>query len=121
MEMTAEQTARQLEIDVIAEQNDRFRKQPPADTLGKWVYTAAVADEGQEFVSACFQAVAIYDDFTEENDPYATHEMGFMEVMGKKVWWKIDLYDRSYEHGASKPTSLADTRRVLTVLFPSDY
>mgnify|MGYP000209299977 FL=1 len=45
----------------------------------------------------------------------------FVEIMGEKVWWKIDLYDRAYEYGSSNPTSLADTRRVLTILFPSDY
>ena len=47
--------------------------------------------------------------------------MGFMEVADKKVWWKIDLYDRAYEGGSPNPTSLADTRRVLTILFPSDW
>jgi hypothetical protein len=44
-----------------------------------------------------------------------------MDVLGKKVWWKIDLYDRAYEGGSENPTSLAETRRVLTILFPSDY
>ena len=47
--------------------------------------------------------------------------MGVMEVAGKKVRWRIDLYDRAYEGGSPEPTSLVETRRVLTILFPSDY
>ena len=105
----------------IAEQNDAFRHQQPGGGEGKWVYTSAVDSKGGAFVAACMSAVMAYDDFTEENDPYGTHEMGFMEVMGEKVWWKIDLYDRAYHGGSSAPTSLADTRRVLTILLPSDY
>ena len=81
----------------------------------------AVDAEGMDFVLTCIAAVAAYEDFTEENDPFGTHEMGFMDVLGKKVWWKIDLYDRAYEGGSENPTSLAETRRVLTILFPSDY
>lgn len=73
------------------------------------------------FMHDCFQAVKAYDDFTPDNDPHDTHEMGFMEVAGKKVWWKIDLYDLNYEYGSENPTALAETRRVLTVLFPTDY
>ena len=108
-------------IAQIAEQNDAFRRQRPGGGLGKWVYTQAVHAEGPEFVLACAASVATYEDFNEENDPYGTHEMGFMEVWGKKVWWKLDLYDRAYEGGSPTPASLAETRRVLTVLLPSDY
>ena len=119
MVMTDEDQTR--ECARIAEQNAAFRHQRPGGGQGKWVYTTAVDDKGGEFVAACMSAVMTYDDFTEENDPYGTHEMGFMEVMGEKVWWKIDLYNRAYDAGSPAPTSLADTRRVLTILLPSDY
>ncbi|WP_298938338.1 DUF3768 domain-containing protein [uncultured Ruegeria sp.] len=105
----------------LAEQNDAFRKRESAGGSGQWVFTTAIDNEGPTFLQACLEAVQVYDDFTEENDPQGTHEMGFMEVMGKKVWWKIDLYNRTFDGGAENPTSLADTRRVLTILFPSDY
>ena len=105
----------------IAEQNDAFRKRQPGGGQGQIVVTRAVDAEGPEFVTACMAAVMTYDNFTEDNDPYETHEMGFMKVMDKDVWFKIDLYDRAYEMGSSEPTSLANTRRVLTILFPSDY
>ena len=105
----------------IAEQNDAFRKEQTGGGQGKWVWTQAVDAEGMDFVLTCVAAVAAYDNFTEENDPFGTHEMGFMEVADKRVWWKIDLYDCAYHGGSENPTSLADTRRVLTILFPSDY
>ncbi len=62
-----------------------------------------------------------YTDFTEDDDPYGTHEMGFMTVQGKYVWWKIDLFDQDYAMGSPNPAALAETRRVLTILFPDDY
>ena len=119
MVMTDESRTR--ECARIAEQNDAFRKKQAGGGQGKWVWTQAIDAEGMDFVLTCVSAVAEYEDFTEENDPFGTREMGFMEVVGKKVWWKIDLYDRAYLGGSENPTSLADTRRVLTILFPSDY
>ena len=113
--------SRTQECARIAEQNDACRARRPGGGQGQWVCTRAVNDEGPDFVQACMAAVAEYDDFTEDNDPFGTHEMGFMEVRDQKVWWKIDLYDRAYENGSPEPTSLAETRRVLTILFPSDY
>lgn len=105
----------------IAEQNDAFRKREQAGGSGKWVWTTAIDDRGHAFLAACLETVAAYDGFTEDNDPYATHEMGFMDVHSEKVWWRIDLYNRNYTEGSSDPASLTETRRVLTVLFPSDY
>ena len=39
----------------------------------------------------------------------------------KTIWFKIDLYDLNLEYGAEDPTDLEQTKRVMTVLFPSDY
>ena len=115
----AEQRAR--DSARLADQNDAFRKKQLGGGQGKWVHTAAIEAMGQAFVTACYGAVATYDAFAEDHDPYCTHEMGVMEVQGHTVWWKIDLYDQSYDGGSPEPLSLFQTRRVLTVLFPSDY
>nr|WP_318246675.1 DUF3768 domain-containing protein [Alloyangia pacifica] len=40
---------------------------------------------------------------------------------GQKLWFKIDLYDESYSFGTDDPLDDARTRRVLTLLFPSEY
>jgi len=112
---------------VIAEQNDRFRKTWGADFTvpGRIVMTRGVADLGYAEQAQIMQAVQQYNDFTEDNDPYGQHDFGVFTIQSQgkplKLYWKIDLYDRDYTYGAVMPTSLADTRRVLTVLFPSDY
>ena len=122
MEMTPEQTARQLETNAIAQQNDAFRKFPFTDeSIGRWVYTAGVAAEGEAFVLDCINAVREFDNFTEDCDPYGERAMGCFEVHGKKVWFKFDLYDRNYEGGSPSPAEITETRRVLTILFPSEY
>lgn len=106
----------------IAEQNDLFRQKPTCnEASGRWVYTAAINEQGPAFLAGCVNAVGEYRDFTEDNDPYGTHEMGFMTVQGKAVWWKIDLFDQAYNMGSPNPSVLLKTRRVLTILFPDDY
>jgi len=121
-EPSIEEQARLAELHAIAEQNDQFRRYPDNnEARGRWVYTAAINAAGQAFLSACVEAVRAYDNFTEDNDPYGTHEMGFMKVQGKDVWWKIDLFDLDYAMGSPNPSALVETRRVLTILFPDDY
>ena len=121
-EPSIEEQARLAEMIAIAEQNDFFRQKPTLnEASGRWVYTAAINAEGPTFLEACVKAVGEYSDFTEDNDPYGTHEMGFMIVQGKTVWWKIDLFDQAYNMGSPNPSALVDTRRVLTILFPDDY
>ena len=112
---------RSRECARIAEQNDAFRKRRPGGGQGQWVCTRAVNEEGPDFIQACVASVSDYDDFTEDNDPFGTHEMGFMDIMGHKVCFKIDLYDETYQYGTPAPADLSKTRRVLTILFLSDY
>ncbi|WP_254446752.1 DUF3768 domain-containing protein [Ruegeria sp. HKCCD8929] len=122
MDMTPEQIARQLEINAIAQQNDAFRKYPHADeSIGRWVITRAVNEKGPGFVLACIAAVRAYEAFTEDADPYGERAMGSFEIEGETVWFKIDLYDAAYEYGSPAPADVTKTRRVLTILFPSDY
>ncbi|WP_162946854.1 DUF3768 domain-containing protein [Ruegeria sp. EL01] len=110
-----------VDYALIAQQNDAFRKRQPEGGEGMFVQTNAIDNMGPSFVAACLANTITYDDFTEDNDPHGTHEMGFMEIMGRKVWFKIDLYDENYQYGTPAPTDLSKTRRVLTILFPSDY
>jgi len=46
-----------------------------------------------------------------------------IESQGKtlKLYWKFDLYNRDYDAGSEIPHDLQVTRRVLTILFPSEY
>ncbi|MBO9448193.1 DUF3768 domain-containing protein [Ruegeria sp. R14_0] len=123
MAAIAQQTEETGQVDyaIIAQQNDAFRKRLPEGGEGIIVQTTAIDNMGPGFVAECLNQIVTYDGFNEDNDPYGTHEMGFMDIMGHKVCFKIDLYDETYQYGTPAPADLSKTRRVLTILFLSDY
>ena len=73
------------------------------------------------FVDTCRRAVGLFSEFSEDNDPDGHHDFGSIRVGETKVWWKIDAYDRDYDYGSEDPSDPAQTARVLTILFPSDW
>ncbi|MDF1670158.1 MAG: DUF3768 domain-containing protein [Roseovarius sp.] len=126
IETTPERSAGEI-AKIVAAQNDAFRKSiagqsgGPEQPMGRVVMTSGVAAQSPDFQAALIAAVVTYDDFNEDCDPHGWHEMGVLEIGGEKVWFKVDLYDENYEYGSSDPTDLRFTRRVLTLLFPSEY
>ncbi|WP_299664568.1 DUF3768 domain-containing protein [uncultured Ruegeria sp.] len=120
-----------LQAAEIAVQNDLFRKaliDPTAaiemqskGIQGQVFVTPGVSDEGMEFQAAALKAVASDDQFEEGNDPYGDHTFGTVTVSGQKLFWKIDLYDADYTYGSDRPFDPAVTRRVLTIMCPSEY
>lgn len=112
---------------IVAGQNDQFRRAAFGGTVtgpvptGQIVMTRGIAKRDEGFRCAVMTAVAGYEDFNPDCDPHGWHEMGVIEVQGETVWFKIDLYDENYEYGSSDPTEMRFTRRVLTLLFPSEY
>ena len=112
---------------LIADQNDRFRRAAmqfeAAEDVpkGKIVMTRGVADQSPDFQLELMRKLVTFDAFGKDSDPYAWHEMGVLDVAGETVWFKIDLYDGDYGYGAEDPTDPDKTRRVMTLLFPSEY
>lgn len=125
--LTAPADQHQSPTALIAAQNDLFRTSilntpaAPQDIQGRMLITAGVMAEGEAFMQEALQLTADYDAFSEEADPYGLHEMGVLEVQGRAVWWRIDLYDCDYRFGAETPSDPSQTRRVLTILLPSEY
>lgn len=121
-DLTEQQTAL-----IIAKQNDAFRTsitmslKPQDVPPGKLVMTAGIAAQSDEFRTALIDALVAFDAFDQDSDPYGLHEMGVLEIEREKVWFKFDLYDENYEYGAETPTDPKRTRRVLTLLLPSEY
>jgi len=107
---------------IIAEQNDRFRQAlgPTGDVKGRCVVTQAMAALGPELQLAALREVAAFKTFTPNNDPYAFHDMGSVQIGEHTVFWRIDLYDTDYHWGAETPTDLDATRRVLTIMLAGD-
>ena len=109
----------------IAQDNDRFRAVAalgcPCDIPGQVFFTPGVTEKGPEFLTLLCLTVAGFTDFNENNDPWGDHSFGAVEVCGTRVFWKIDLYDEKLEFGTSNPLDLTVTRRVLTMMLPSEY
>ena len=115
------------EAAMIAAQNDAFRRSilgnpPVADApQGQFVMTRGVAALGPDAQLELTRRVAAFDGFDADSDPQGWHEMGGIEFDGTTVWFKIDLYDVDYTYGSPEPSDPALTRRVLTLLLPSEY
>ena len=67
------------------------------------------------------RAVAEFDAFTEDNDPYGERDFGSLDLEGERYFWKIDYYDRSLRFGAEDPSDTTETVRVLTLMHASEY
>jgi len=109
----------QTTASMIAELNDKFRHGDR--TLGEYNSTRAVAALPPEKLRALTRAIKIFDDFTEDNDPHGEHDMGEIELDGDRFFWKIDYYDRNFEHHSDDPADPRLARRVLTIMFASEY
>lgn len=115
------------EAALIAAQNDAFRRlilgtTPVADApQGQFVMTRGVAALGPDAQLELTRRVAAFDGFDADSDPQGWHEMGVIEFEDMTVWFKIDLYDVDYQYGSPEPSDPEQTRRVLTLLLPSEY
>ena len=83
--------------------------------------TESIAALGLPRVNAIFAAVARFDAFTPENDPYGEHDCAVLDHDGLSVLFKIDYYDRSLTYHSPDPACPRLTVRVLTVMLASDY
>ncbi len=97
----------------IAKLNDRFRGMC-LDVF----YTAGVRDGVMDLIGLS-RKVELYSSFSEDNDPYGEHDFGSLVFEGKKVFWKIDYYDRELKHWCDPLDP--NCRRVLTVMLAEEY
>ena len=75
----------------IRELNDHLRT---TNRGGIVLITDGLAALGSE-AGGILDAVAAFQDFNPDNDPWAEHDCARLEVNGHWVIWKIDYYDRS--------------------------
>ena len=110
--MPMERTAR------IAALNDQLRA-----TLkgGLVLITAGVVALGVDAQAAILAAVAAYDRFTPESDPYGEHDFGVVAIAGERLFWKIDYLDRAEQAHSPDPSDPALTVRTLTIMLAAEY
>ena len=88
----------------IALLNDKARTgRLPGST--KMMLTRMVAALPEETLAHLRCAVASFDAFTEDNDPYRERDFGALELEGERYFWKIDYYDRTLRFGGERAKS----------------
>jgi hypothetical protein len=98
--------------------NDQLRQHL---TGGMAVITPGVAALGPEAVERIVKTIAVYDDFCHANDPHEEHDFGVFEVEGKKIFFKIDYYDKTLTCHSPDPADPDVTQRVITIMLAEDY
>lgn len=88
---------------------------------GQTVTTEGVRALGLIEMVDVLELVALFNEFTHENDPYGQHDYGSFDFKGKTIIWRIDYYDNNYRGGSPEPTDPKQTKRVLTVMLPTEY
>lgn len=98
--------------------NDQLRRSMKGGIV---VFTPKAMALGQTMAWRILHAVATFDAFDVGNDPYGEHDFGAVSVDDERLFWKIDYYDQSMQHGSPDPADAAVTERVLTVMLADEY
>lgn len=98
--------------------NDELRRNLSRGTA---VMTIGVAALGPELVERVVKAVAAFDDFHHANDPYEEHDFGMFKVDGRRLFFKIDYFDKSLTFHSPDPADSSVTERVITLMLAEEY
>jgi hypothetical protein len=85
------------------------------------LFTAGVSELGVAFSHQALALVRRFDAFTPDNDPHGEHDFGSFTHQGRKLFWKIDYYDKACEFGSEDPADPSKTTRVLTIMLAEEY
>ncbi|MES0205277.1 DUF3768 domain-containing protein [Mesorhizobium sp. LNHC209A00] len=83
--------------------------------------TAGVAALPASEIAAILLAIASFDAFDADNDPWGEHDCALLHVGERQLFFKIDCYDRSLSNLSPNPADPAVTIRVMTVMLPEEY
>ena len=98
--------------------NDRLRRTARGGIV---MITDGIAALDANVIERVLKAVADFDDFNPDNDPWGEHDCAVLTVDGLKVIFKIDYYDRTRTYGSSDPADPKLTTRVLTIMRAEEY
>ena len=104
-----------MSTDRIRALNDAFRR---TFAGGKVMMTSGVEELPDCVKAEALRQVATFSDFTTGNDPHGEHDFGSFTLVGRKFFWKIDLYEEPNVKGANGE---AVVTRVLTIMLANEY
>src|SRR3954471_24738155 len=99
----------------IRELNDQLRCKAIG---GRIVITRGIEALGSAGAARVLAAVAAFDDFTEDNDPWGEHDCAVLTLEGRRIIFKVDLYEDPEVKGADGKSI---TTRVLTIMLAEEY
>jgi hypothetical protein len=102
----------------IRELNDQLRCKALG---GRIVITRGIEALGTDGVLQVLAAVARFDDFTEDNDPWGEHDCAILTVDRCRVIFKVDYFDRDLRWHSPDASDPAVTERVLTIMLAEEY
>jgi len=88
---------------------------------GRIMITAGLEARGSEKIARVLAAVAAFDNFSDDNDPYGEHDCAILRVDGIQVLFKIDYFDRDLSFHSPDPSDPGVTERVMTVMLAEEY
>ncbi len=77
--------------------------------------------QGHAFKKQTWEAVANFEAFDRDSDPYGEHDFGLLEVDGRKLYFKIDYYGLDLASASDDPADRRRTNRVLTIMLAEEY
>lgn len=99
----------------IRELNDAFRR---TFRGGKVMMTSGVYELPDCVKAEALLQVASFSEFTADNDPHDEHDFGSFDLVGRKLFWRIDLYEEPDVKDANGDPVV---NRVLTIMLASEY
>ena len=107
-----------VDASCIRALNDALRRSLAGGVL---MMTAGVIALGRAKQMAILDAVAAFDSFDADNDPYGEGDFGALQVEGERLFFKIDYFDRSLIGHSPDPADPSVTTRVLTIVLAEEY
>ena len=104
--------------ETIARLNDQLRKTGTGGTIA--ITSGVQSLTGFRAATLC-AALADYDEFDRDNDPYGERDFGDITLFGANLLFKIDYYDKDLQFASDDPANASITNRVLTVMLASDW
>jgi Protein of unknown function (DUF3768) len=109
-----------MQAEATAQLNDEMRRNPFG--VGKrTVVTRGVNHMGPEFTRRALAAVAAFDQFSSGNNVHRERDYGAFTLDSYDLMFKIDYLDVDGLYASDDPSDPAQTLRVMTIMFASEY